>query len=154
MNGERFELIVKRYERFLATFGSGTMVIFDGYQYNTIKDHEHQRRGGKMGSDVTVRPQEIVTFNRDPFLKNDKNKVAFIQLLSEHLQNSGYRVLESDGDADVLIVQTAIKFASEGQEVSVIAEDTDIFVLLLHHFQENMAEVIFSERKLIIWKRW
>ena len=40
----------------------------------------------------------------------------------------------SEGDADTLIVSTAMDYATGGQAAVVVAEDTDIFVMLLYHY--------------------
>ena len=46
-----------------------------------------------------------VTMKRDAFLANTQNKKRFITLLWGHLEDSGCRTLQADGDADVLIVR-------------------------------------------------
>ena len=51
----------------------------------------------------------------------------------------------SDGDADTQIVLAAIDYARNGQSVVLVAEDTDIFILMLHHWRENMADVIIRK---------
>ena len=53
-------------------------------------------------------------------------------------------------DADCLIADTALQLAKRGHVVSVIASyylmnnDTDVLVLLVHHFRPEIAD-IFSE---------
>jgi hypothetical protein len=48
------------------------------------------------------------------------------------------------GDADTDIVRVALQRASEGHiPVAVLAQDTDILVLLLHHTQSTMSDVYF-----------
>jgi hypothetical protein len=56
---------------------------------------------------------------------------------------------QADGDADTLIVSVALNYARQCSEpVAVLAEDTDIFVLLLHHRQPTMSPMYFlSEAK-------
>jgi len=44
-------------------------------------------------------------------------------------------------DADIIIVQQVLKCVGEAQSISVISDDTDIFVLLLHHYQMAGLEV-------------
>ena len=55
------------------------------------------------------------------------------------------------GDADTLIVSVALDAAAshaDGPPVAVVAEDTDILVLLLFHRQLNMCDLLFvSESK-------
>ena len=51
-------------------------------------------------------------------------------------------MIESASDADCLIVKTALNYAREGQEVILIAEDCDILVLCIHHYDITcMADV-------------
>lgn len=49
-----------------------------------------------------------VTFGQNDFLANTKNKEQLISLLTIHLQGRGCTVLQARGDADILIVSTAI----------------------------------------------
>ena len=43
--------------------------------------------------------------------------------------------------ADIIIVQQVLKCVGEAQSISVISDDTDVFVLLLHHYQMAGLEV-------------
>ena len=57
------------------------------------------------------------------------------------------QAIQSSGDADLLIVQTAIKSAATIPTV-VIGEDTDLLILLLHHVNEDCQRIFFtSEQK-------
>ena len=44
-------------------------------------------------------------------------------------------------EADIIIVQQVFKCVREAQSISVISDDTDVFVLLLHHYQMAGLEV-------------
>ena len=59
------------------------------------------------------------------------------------MKADGQEVHNSTGDADTLIVECALKLSREGREVSVVADDTDILVLLMYHWEQNMADVYF-----------
>jgi len=48
---------------------------------------------------------------------------------------------QTTGDADTLICRTAIHKATNAEAVTVVADDTDVLVLLVHHWQKIMAEV-------------
>ena len=52
-----------------------------------------------------------------------------------------HHVINCEGDADTQIVKEALDFVREGREVTVVADDTDILVLLLHHWQPSMANI-------------
>ena len=83
-------------------------------------------------------------FTQDRFLSNMENKVNFINFLSQHLIQSGYSTINCQGDADSTIVKTALDIANTGwRHVTVVAYDTDIAVMLVHHWQSNMFDVYF-----------
>ena len=69
----------------------------------------------------------------DKFLKNYRNKDGLVKLLVLVFAENGIRAEQTaTADADTLVVKHAINFSSEGA-VNVIANDTDVLVLLLHH---------------------
>ena len=118
-------------------------VVFDGYDDpNSTKAHEHARRMGKTSSNANVIALMELTTNQELFLNNIQNKKNFLKLLGKELKQEGIAVKFSDGDADVLIVSTAIKHSSTG-EVMVVADDTDIVVLLMYHWKESLEEIYF-----------
>lgn len=71
---------------------------------------------------------------------NDYNKKGLVALLTRHFTQAGYVVQEAVNDADTLIVQTALQIANKNT-VTVVADDTDILVLLVSHYQSDMADV-------------
>ena len=79
--------------------------------------------------------------NQQMFLSNEGNKCQFISLLHQYLESDGQIVHTSRGDADTLIVTKALSYAAQGKEVNVVADDTDILVLLMYHWTEGMADV-------------
>ena len=62
-------------------------------------------------------------------------------MLTRCLEADGQIVHNSTGDADTLIVECALEYARQGTEVSVVADDTDVLVLLMYHWCQNMADV-------------
>jgi len=68
-------------------------------------------------------------------------KGDLVSLLIDRLKFAGYQVLQAIDDADTLIASVAVQTAACGQVVSVIANDTDILVLLLAHFQSDMSDI-------------
>jgi len=56
----------------------------------------------------------------------------------------GVAVHQAPGDADILVVSVDLEKALNDQtHVCVLAEDTDILVLLLHHWHQCMNDVFF-----------
>jgi len=78
---------------------------------------------------------------------NERNKQSFIvfYLLSRNLKKSDYAVHHAVSDADTLIVNVSLSIASEKGPVTVVADDTDVLVLLLYHFKHNMSDIFMSE---------
>ena len=55
--------------------------------------------------------------------------------------------MTAEGDADTEIVSVAVQFAmSANCPIAMVAEDTDILVLLLYHCNTDMSEVYFCLR--------
>ena len=72
-----------------------------------------------------------------------KNKCQFIHLLSHYLEGDSHTVNQSTGDADTMIVHCALQLATQGTEVMVVADDTDVLILLIFHWHGEMANVYF-----------
>ena len=68
-------------------------------------------------------------------------------LLTQYLKD-GQIVHNSTGDADTMIVKCALEFAIRRNEVNVVADDTDVLILLIYHWKPSMADIYFhSEAK-------
>ena len=55
----------------------------------------------------------VANCQQKAFLNNDKNKSQFISLLKKALHHHDHDVRESKGDADTLIVSTALEYATK-----------------------------------------
>ncbi len=151
--------IVIQYVQYVQGKYGHAHVIFDGYNQGASKDHEHQRRITKMCADIHVSELTEACVNQQTFLANEHNKAQFISLLCEYLKTNSQVVTQSAGDADGMIVERAIQLAKEDNVVTVVADDTDILVLLLYHWKNTMSDIYFqselkrSQRKNVnIWK--
>ena len=128
-------------------FYPSTKVVFDGYENGpSTKDHEHLGRGS-MSSTVHVEEHLTVTVDQKAFLRNPGNKTQFIRLLCQELERHNYATIQSKGDADVLIVSTALKYATSGQDTVVWAEDTDIIVMLAYHWNNALGKMYICMQK-------
>ena len=58
-------------------------------------------------------------------------------------------LLQCDADADTKIVSTALKLAilNEGRDVVFVADDTDIAVMILYHWKEELGDIIFYQER-------
>jgi len=78
--------------------------------------------------------------NQAGFVINTHNKSLFIQMFAAQLQHQ-YTVLHAVDAADTLIVKTALEFSVNAEPVTVVADHSDILVLLVHHFNQSMADL-------------
>ena len=114
-----------------------TIVVFDGYNEMSAKAMTQQRRAsGKAASTVTFTESMSVTLQKDNFLSNPKDKQRFLSMLSTVLQNVGCITHHANGDADLLIVKTAVESARMSTTV-LVGDDTDLLVLLCYHASED-----------------
>ena len=67
---------------------------------------------------------------REKFLANSLNKQKFIRLVGNKLEKKGCTVIHSRDGADLNIAMYATSYSAH-KNVTVIAEDTDILILLL-----------------------
>lgn len=94
----------------------------------TVKDHEHKKRASKSCPDVE---QKTAYKIQTVFLANSRNKKWFVQILRPKLKEANYSVSQAVDCADMLIVMTALGFASDKRPVTVITYDTDILVMFI-----------------------
>ena len=62
------------------------------------------------------------------------------------LEEKGFRVVHSNGDADLLIVQTALQIALNKDTV-VVGDDTDLLVLLCYHANLESLRIFFRREQ-------
>ena len=137
-----FRAIFDLYLNYITQRYSEATVVFDGYTDEpSIKDTTHLRRcNGIVRNQVKFGPDTPFKSKKDSFLSNSENKQTFIKQLGSYLVEHGVTVRHASGDADLLIVETAVERAE--QEVTyVIGEDTDLLVLLCYHVQNSSQKV-------------
>lgn len=83
--------------------------------------------------------QMTPTCSQEIFLKNNRNKVQFISILSEELRKEGHDIQNSIGYADTQIVSAALEYAADSdKDVVVVATDTDMLVLLMFRWERRI----------------
>ena len=135
------------YIQFVNSHYNNAHIVFDGYGTGpSTKDETHQRRtGSEMGVDVDFTPDMLLKMKKKPFLANERNKQKFIDLLGAEMEKTGrIHVKHSPGDADYDIAVCACTVALT-TPVVVVADDTDILMLLQHHFQPTVHENIYLQ---------
>ena len=65
-------------------------------------------------------------------------------MLSSYLIKSGKRLLNSDEDAETEIARYAVHVEETGRRANVVADDTDVALLLLYHWKSSMANITFT----------
>ena len=65
------------------------------------------------------------------------------------LSDAGIKTSQSEGDADTLIVKTALVAANQQKPTVVASADTDILSLLLYHDQPSMADIFFQTSRKV-----
>lgn len=144
--GTTWEDICNTYTRYVTGKYDKAVVVFDGYSdAPSTKDCAHSSRtGGSVGVPVHCSKQLTLQIKKEEFLSNKENKQRFIYMLAEKLEQAGCEVHHADGDADVLIIQTALASASR-QDTFLIADDTDLLVLLLYHAVNIQYNIFFKQ---------
>ena len=120
------------------------IVVFDGYDEMSTKNMTQQRRAaGKAGTTVTFSEDMKVTLKKEDVLANSKNKQWFINMLSRFLWKSNCQIHQAKGDADVLIVKTAVESAQQRITV-LVGDDTDLLVLLCFYTRPDGCDLYFK----------
>ena len=148
--GTKFIAIAETYVKCIRkNYRLNVTVVLDGYHNKSTKSHEHLPRNFVSQScNVNICADNQVSFTQDRFLSNTENKVGLIKFLSLHLQEEGISITNWPGDADNTIVETALEIAQKNLgPLTLVADDTDIVVMLIHHWQENMSEVYFLQER-------
>ena len=154
-NKMTYQEVSKQYASYVRGKYGESCIVFDGYEQGpSLKNHEHLRRIKKVCADIQLSESMEAYKNQEVFLANEKNKQQFILLISQYLSDNGQAVHHSTGDADTMIIQCALQYASEGSEVNVVADDTDVLVLLMHHWKPNMSNIYFLSEAGKTFKIW
>jgi 5'-3' exonuclease len=141
--GETYDKILQDYTRYVTKHYGQAVVVFDGYEAGpSTKDSTHQRRVECEGRKVTFHLSTKLQLKKKEFLSNKENKQRFLELLGDALAKEGCEVIHARGDADTLIVQTAVRI-SEDRETVLVGDDTDLLVLLIHLAGENKHDIHF-----------
>ena len=137
-----YQDIVQQYCSYVTRkYGEACSIIFDGYESST-KDQEHERRTKNSFIEIVFQLQNEVHCKQAEFLSNEKNKTRLIENLSTMLRGCGHTVNICTGDADLTIVECALQLAEDGLHTTVVADDTDILVLLLNMWTPRMSDIL------------
>ena len=90
-----------------------------------------------QSADVIVKKGVTVHHTREEFLCNTRNIARLIKLLSQYLKEDGHTVINCEDDADTQIVETALDFALEKNNITAFAEDRHIYTTFKVIFLEE-----------------
>ena len=139
--------IISKYQEYVKRYGICT-VVFDGYRNGpSAKNHEQERRrkGSTITPEVSVEMQNSIgSMTKDSFLANPCNKSKFIDVLATALESDGHEVIRCKGDADTSIVSAVLDHCCEGENVVLLAADTDLLIMLLYFWNDLMGHVIMK----------
>lgn len=152
--GITYNQVVESYVDYVVrNYGTRASVVFDGYVSGpSTKDATHLRRqnGRKTACDVHFDGEMLICDTKEKFLSNPGNKQRFIYTLAQSFMEIGIEIFHVDGDADCLIVKTALTKATE-HIVAVVGRGTDLLVLLLYHFQPQGCNNVYFDTGGKIW---
>ena len=140
--------IGKLYATYVRKHYSDAIVVFDGYNNESTKAYEQRRKtgNGPKCSNVVIVESNKVQFSQAKFLSNEHSKSELIKLISKFLRDDSQNVINCVGDADTKIVSTALDYSTvDGRTIVVVADDTDIAVMLLYHWREEMGDLILFQ---------
>ena len=140
-----YKEMIQQYRSYVKNKYGICTIVFDGYGYGpSTKDHEHQRRihNSKKSPEITIDASNTAYDRPTAFLSNESNNAQFVDLLSQHLASDVHTVKKSDGDADTLIMSSAVDVTCMNVPVVVFADDTDILVMLLRFCRFGEGEII------------
>lgn len=132
--GETYDEICKKYvDHIIWQYKETAVVIFDGYDgpLNTKCEEQKRRSSKKTSVDLKVIEGIPSCTTQEEFLGNSKNKVQLISMLRSKLTEANVANHQAQGDADTLIVSTALHLARDNASVTIITTDTDVLVLAI-----------------------
>ena len=141
--GDSYNAIAESYAEFTVRCYGQVTVVFDGYgEGPSIKDSTHQRRGKNLHPIISFTAETEFSGKKEDFLSRDKNKADMIAVISTALTKRGHHVIQSPGDADVDIVKATVE-RSRHCTTTLVGEDTDLLILLLHYSRTDNEIIYF-----------
>ena len=143
-HGLTYDAICNMYIQYVERRYGKATVVFDGYDDGpSTKVCTHQRRTTSCAPPILFDSDMIIPVKKKEFLSNQGNKQRFLNLLAVKLRLVGCTVLQATGDADLLIVQTAVQTARSHNTV-LVGDDTDLLVLMLYHGEMDTNDLFFK----------
>ena len=147
--GMQFKYIASEYSKYIIRNSGLACIVFDGYDDAlSLKLTEHQRRTMKNGSsrsDVICEENESPC-TKDRFLANTENKKS-LNLTSFHQTNHRWSpCICLQWRCRYKVVSTALD-ASKEKPVTVVTDDTDVAVMLIYQWNEELSDIYFHTER-------
>ena len=88
-----------------------------------------------------------VNIKQHVFLSSSTKKPRFTEMLSSCLIKSLNKVITSHKDAHSEIARCVLHVAETGRRVNVVADNTDVALLLLYHWKSDMTNIKFTSER-------
>ena len=111
--------------------------MFDGYNnLLSAKTNAHTRRSPIRCQDIVINESNIFHSAQETYLSKENNKTCIITLIFKYLDKGDQLVIQCDEDADLTVISAAISHLSSKKDnpVMVVADDTDIAIMHLYHW--------------------
>ena len=149
--GWTFQNVAKHYMAYVKRYyGKESYIVFDGYDKPSTKSIKHTRRSAlNRCPNINIVEANTVQCTQDQFLSNERNKAQPILVCIKVPAKMMAILLQCDADADTKIVSTALELVilDEGRDVVFVADDTDIAVMILYHWKEELGDIIFYQER-------
>ena len=144
-SGMKLKEISKGHVSYVTKKCGNAYIVFDGCDEAILtKPNAHATRSisKNLSPNVIVQEENEAPYSSKHFLSNNHTKSQLISLLSEYLTSDGQII--SRVDEDTKIVSTALEL-SKGSNVIVVVNDTDVVVMLLYHYQNQISDIYFLQ---------
>ena len=142
--------IANQYVCYMRRNYGSVSIVFDGYDDEmSVNSSKHIIRSTLNGSTPNIKISEHNQnlYSKERFVSNPSKKKELISLLSTFFKADSQDVFACKGDGDSKIASIDLELAKENQVV-VVADDTDVAVMLLHQWKEDLKDTFFmSENK-------
>lgn len=121
------------YINYVKKHFKNAVVVFDGYEEcDTNTKNAERKRRTKIHNvpEILFDKSTKIDTTQEKFLSNEKNKDRMIKYLTTEFINSGVNFKQSKGDADTLIVNSALEHINNYDELFIVGEDVDLLVIM------------------------
>lgn len=132
--------ICEMYVRHVKVSYGQALVILDGYHGPSTKDEAHCRRtGSEVGACGSVSGEMRLTTTKNAFLGNSANKQALDKKVSLLSTQTGMRITTCEIACS----------SSKEKPTAVIAEDSDVFKLLIHRANADFDLYMVMSKQIV-----